>query len=101
MDKENQGHKNICAPIKSEGFLEKLILMKAFVSSALFALPWIGKVDSIWAQSWVPGLIYGKTKRAPVAPSVDDLTLGFTLAYPRKSGFTHGLKMKEMLEIIA
>jgi glycosyltransferase involved in cell wall biosynthesis len=62
-------------PIKSIGFFKRLVLMGAFAGSSLFALPFSGKFDAIWASSWVPGYVYSKIKRKPLALNVDDLTL--------------------------
>ena len=62
-------------PIKSEGFFKRLLLVGAFAFSSLFALPFVGKVDSIWASSWVPGLVFSKIKRRPISLNVDDLKL--------------------------
>jgi glycosyltransferase involved in cell wall biosynthesis len=62
-------------PIKSVGFFRRLMLIGVFAVSALFALPFVGKVDAVWASSWVPGYVYGKAKRCPLALNVDDLTL--------------------------
>jgi len=62
-------------PIKSEGFFKRILLIGAFAVSSLFALPFVGKVDAVWASSWVPGLVYGRVKRRPVALNEDDLTL--------------------------
>lgn len=62
-------------PIKSEGFFKRLVLIGVFAVSSLFALPFVGKVDAVWSSSWVPGIIYGKVKRRPVALNEDDLTL--------------------------
>jgi glycosyltransferase involved in cell wall biosynthesis len=62
-------------PIRSEGIFKRLLLMGAFAVSSLSALPFVGKVDAVWASSWVPGLVYGRVKRAPVALNEDDLTL--------------------------
>jgi len=62
-------------PIKSEGFFKRIMLMSAFAVSSLFALPFVGKVDAVFATSWAPGLVYGKLKKAPVALNVDDLTV--------------------------
>jgi len=67
--------RTLMPPLRSKGFINRLLLMGFFAVSALFAWPWIGKTESVWAQSWIPGLIYGKLKRAPVALNVDDLTL--------------------------
>lgn len=62
-------------PIKSVGFFKRLILIGSFTFSSLFAMPFVGKVDSVWASSWVPGYIFSKFKRKPLALNVDDLTL--------------------------
>ena len=62
-------------PIKSEGFFKRLLLIGAFAVSSLFALPFVGRVDAVWASSWVPGLVYGRVKRVPVALNEDDLML--------------------------
>jgi colanic acid biosynthesis glycosyl transferase WcaI len=62
-------------PLKSEGFVKRLLLIGSFAISSLFAMPFIGKIDAIWATSWVPGIVYGKMKRRPVAINVDDLTI--------------------------
>ena len=62
-------------PLKSQGILKRLILMGSFAISSLFALPWIGKIDVVWAPSWVPGILYSKLKRTPVVLDVCDLTV--------------------------
>jgi colanic acid biosynthesis glycosyl transferase WcaI len=62
-------------PIKSEGFFRRVVLIGAFAVSALFVLPFVGKADAVWASSWVPGYVYSKAKRSPLALNVDDLTL--------------------------
>jgi glycosyltransferase involved in cell wall biosynthesis len=62
-------------PIRSRGFFSRLLLIGVFAVTSLFALPWVGRVDVIWATSWVPGVVYGKVKRRPVAFNVDDLTI--------------------------
>lgn len=62
-------------PIKSEGFFRRIVLMSVFAVSSLFALPFVGKVDAVFATSWAPGLVYGKLKKATVALNVDDLTI--------------------------
>jgi glycosyltransferase involved in cell wall biosynthesis len=67
--------RTLMPPIKSEGFFKRLVLIGFFAVSALFALPFVGKVDAVWASSWVPGLVYGRLKKAPVALNEDDLTL--------------------------
>jgi colanic acid biosynthesis glycosyl transferase WcaI len=67
--------RTLMPPVKSEGIFKRLILIGFFAVSALFALPFLGKIDAVWASSWVPGLIYGRAKRRPVALNEDDLTL--------------------------
>ena len=62
-------------PIKSEGFFKRLVLIGVFAVSSMLALPFMGKIDAIWSSSWVPGIVYGRVKRRPVALNVDDLTL--------------------------
>lgn len=62
-------------PIKSEGIFKRLVLIGFFAVSSLFALPFVGKVDAVWASSWIPGYLYSKAKRKPLALNVDDLTL--------------------------
>lgn len=62
-------------PIMSRGFFSRLLLTGTFAVTSLFALPWVGIVDAIWASSWVPGIVYGKVKMRPVALNVDDLTV--------------------------
>ena len=62
-------------PIKSEGFFKRIVLLGVFAVSSLFALPFVGKVDAVWSSSWVPGIVYGRVKRRPVALNEDDLTL--------------------------
>ena len=62
-------------PIRSQGFFRRLVLIGFFAITSLFALPWVGRIDAVWASSWIPGLTYGRLKRRPVALNVDDLTL--------------------------
>lgn len=62
-------------PMRSQGFFRRLVLIGVFAITSLFALPWVGKTDAVWASSWIPGLIYGRVKRRPVSLNVDDLTL--------------------------
>jgi glycosyltransferase involved in cell wall biosynthesis len=67
--------KTFMPPLKSEGFFKRLLLMGSFTVSSLFALPFIGKVDAVWASSWAPGWVYSRLKRCPLALNVDDLTV--------------------------
>ena len=62
-------------PIKSAGFFRRILLIGVFAVSSLFALPFLGEVDAVWASSWIPGIIYGRVKSRPVALNEDDLTL--------------------------
>jgi glycosyltransferase involved in cell wall biosynthesis len=62
-------------PIMSRGFFSRLLLMGVFAVSSLFALPWVGGIDVVWADSWVPGIVYGKVKRKHVALNANDLTI--------------------------
>jgi glycosyltransferase involved in cell wall biosynthesis len=62
-------------PIMSRGFFSRLLLMGVFAVSSLFALPWVGGIDVVLADSWVPGIVYGKVKRKHVALNVNDLTI--------------------------
>jgi len=58
--------------------LNRIFLHFCFVISSLFALPFIGDVDIVWAAnpnlfSFFPALIYSLVKRKPVVRNVDDL----------------------------
>ncbi|MCW3985544.1 MAG: glycosyltransferase family 4 protein [Candidatus Bathyarchaeota archaeon] len=67
-------------PLESTGLARRIILFVSFMISSLFALPFVGKIDVIWAAnpdiiSLIPALVYGKMKRKPVTSNVDDLLL--------------------------
>lgn len=66
-------------PIRSVGFFRRLLLIGFFAMSSLFALPLVGKTDAIWASSWIPGIVYKKLERKPLALNEDDLTLEDTV----------------------
>ena len=56
----------------------RIILHLCFVFSSLFALPWVGTVDVVWAAnpnlfSVFPALVYSFVKRKPLVRNVDDL----------------------------
>ncbi len=58
--------------------VKRVMLHLSFSFSALFALPFTGEVDVIWAAnpnlfSFVPALIYGLAQRKPIVRNVDDL----------------------------
>ena len=65
-------------PLASQGILKRLLLFLSFTLSSLFALPFVGKVDVIWAANpnviaVFPGLVYAVLKRCPLVQNVDDL----------------------------
>jgi len=81
-------------PLESRGLARRMLLFVCFVFSSLFALPFVGKIDVIWAANpdvvvIVPALVYGKVKRKPVAVNVDDLAVEdlFDLGLVRKKSF--------------
>jgi len=58
--------------------VNRIILHACFVVSALFALPFVGEADVIWAAnpnlfSIFPAIVYGFIKRRPIVRNVDDL----------------------------
>jgi glycosyltransferase involved in cell wall biosynthesis len=58
--------------------VNRILLHLSFTFSALFALPFTGEVDVIWAAnpnlfSFLPALIYKLAKRKPIVRNVDDL----------------------------
>jgi glycosyltransferase involved in cell wall biosynthesis len=65
-------------PLASQGLVKRLILFLSFIVSSLFAVPFVGKIDVVWAAnpnvlSIFPALFYGFVKRKPVTLNVDDL----------------------------
>jgi glycosyltransferase involved in cell wall biosynthesis len=65
-------------PLASEGFVKRVLLFASFVVSSLFALPFVGKVDVVWAAnpnviSFYPSFVYRIVKRCPLVQNVDDL----------------------------
>ena len=65
-------------PLASEGSVKRVLLFASFVVSSLFALPFVGRVDVVWAAnpnviSFYPGLIYGVVKGCRLVQNVDDL----------------------------
>jgi glycosyltransferase involved in cell wall biosynthesis len=64
--------------LASQGFVKRVLLFASFVVSSLFALPFVGRVDVVWAAnpniiSFYPSLIYRVVKRCPLVQNVDDL----------------------------
>jgi len=65
-------------PVSSKGVARRLVLFVSFIVSSLFALPFVGDVDVLWAGnpnilSVYPALVYGFFKRCPLIQNVDDL----------------------------
>ena len=70
--------RTLVAPLASEGFLKRVLLFVCFMISSLFALPFVGRVDLVWAANpnivaVFPSLIYGILKPCRVVQNVDDL----------------------------
>ena len=64
--------------LASEGFVKRVLLFASFIVSSIFALPFVGRVDVVWAAnpniiSFYPSLIYRIVKHCPVIQNVDDL----------------------------
>lgn len=58
--------------------MKRVLLFASFVVSSLFALPFVGKVDVVWAAnpnviSFYPSFVYRIVKRCPLVQNVDDL----------------------------
>lgn len=58
--------------------LNRIILHLCFIFSSLFALPFVGEVDVVWAAnpnlfSFFPAVVYGLVTRIPIVRNVDDL----------------------------
>lgn len=58
--------------------LNRIVLYFCFVVSSLFALPFVGKADVVWAANpnlfcFFSALVYGLAKRKPIVRNVDDL----------------------------
>jgi glycosyltransferase involved in cell wall biosynthesis len=67
-------------PLESKGLYKRLIVFWSFLVSSLFVLPFVGKIDVVWAANpdvfvLVPAIVYGRFKRKPVVSNVDDLIL--------------------------
>jgi glycosyltransferase involved in cell wall biosynthesis len=58
--------------------INRILLHSCFVLSSLFALPFVGDVDTVWSAnpnlfSFFPSFAYGVVKHAPIVRNVDDL----------------------------
>jgi glycosyltransferase involved in cell wall biosynthesis len=67
-------------PLESRGLLNRVLIFWSFILSSLFALPFVGKIDVIWAANpdvfvLVPANLYGGIKRKPIVSNVDDLII--------------------------
>jgi len=65
-------------PLASEGIFKRMLLFASFVVSSLFALPFVGRIDVVWASNpniigVFPSLVYAVVKRCPLVQNVDDL----------------------------
>ena len=80
----------------------RVILHACFIFSSLFALPFVGGFDVVWAAnpnlfSFFPAVVYGFVKRAPIARNVDDL-------WPEvfyELGLVRSGLMRKMLDFLA
>lgn len=67
-------------PLESKGLFKRLLVFWSFMVSSLFALPFVGKIDVVWAANpdvfvLVPAIAYGGIKRRPIVSNVDDLII--------------------------
>ena len=65
-------------PLASEGIFKRVLLFLSFAVSSLFALPFVGRVNVVWAAnpniiSVFPSLVYSFWKRCILVQNVDDL----------------------------
>jgi colanic acid biosynthesis glycosyl transferase WcaI len=67
-------------PLESKGLFQRLLIFLSFIFSSFFALPFVGKIDVVWAANpdvfvLVPANVYGSIKRKPILSNVDDLII--------------------------
>jgi len=82
--------------------VNRVFLHFCFVVSSLFALPFVGKVDVVWAANpnlfcFFSALVYGLAKRKPIVRNVDDL-------WPEvfyEMGIVRSKLMKMLLDFLA
>jgi len=80
----------------------RVILHACFIFSSLFALPFTGGFDVVWAAnpnlfSFFPAVVYGLVKRVPIVRNVDDL-------WPEvfyELGLVRSMFMRKMLDFLA
>jgi len=92
-------------PLASEGIFKRMLLFASFVGSSLFPLPFVGRIDVVWAANpniigVFPSLVYAFVKRCPLVQNVDDLwpEVLYDLGMSRKSLFA---RLGEFLARIA
>jgi len=92
-------------PLVSEGMFKRMLLFASYLASSLFALPFVGKVDVVWAANpniiaVFPSLVYAVVKRCPLVQNIDDLwpEVLYDLGINRKSLFA---RLGEFLARIA
>jgi len=61
-----------------DSIVNRVLLHMSFIVSSLFALPFVGEPNVIWAANpnlfcFFPALVYGFAKRKPIVRNVDDL----------------------------
>jgi len=64
--------------LASEGIVKRILLFASFTVSSLFALPFVGGIDVVWAANpnviaVFPSLVYGMINHCPLVQNVDDL----------------------------
>ncbi len=65
-------------PIRSEGLFKRAIIFLCFMLSSLLALPYVDKVNAVWAANpnilgMMPSYIFSRKFKATLAMNVDDL----------------------------
>ncbi len=87
--------------IPSKGLLNRMLLFAAFIFSALFTLPFLGKVDVVVAGnpnifSFFPSKVIAMIKRTPLVLNVDDLwpEALTTLSLVKKKSFIASFGMR-------
>ncbi len=67
-------------PLISEGLHKRLAIFCSFIVSTLFVLPFVGKIDVVWAANpdvfvLIPANVFGYFKRRSIVSNVDDLII--------------------------
>jgi glycosyltransferase involved in cell wall biosynthesis len=66
--------------MQSKGLSKRILVFWSFIISSLFALPFIGRIDVVWAANpdvfiLIPAIVFGGVKRKPIVSNVDDLII--------------------------